>query len=77
MSFKIYDQQNITTFTIWSVFSPPLRDQIVNEEYIGTSLDEVETQVKKLADFQQSLKAQQSKINLLRDTAKRWEDEKI
>ena len=62
----------ILQLSLFDQFShPPLRDQIVNEEYIGTSLDEVETQVKKLADFQQSLKAQQSKINLLRDTAKR------
>ena len=38
------------------------KENIVSESYIGHSLDEVETQLKKLQDFNQSLKAQENKI---------------
>ena len=41
------------------------KENIVSESYIGNSLDEVETQLKKLEDFNQSLKAQENKIGSL------------
>jgi hypothetical protein len=41
------------------------KENIVSDSYIGNSLDEVETQLKKLEDFNQSLQAQENKIGWL------------
>ncbi|XP_063685310.1 spectrin alpha chain-like isoform X2 [Bolinopsis microptera] len=46
------------------------KENIVSESYIGHSLDEVESQLKKLEDFNQSLKAQETKIGALESNGK-------